>query len=462
MAADEPADRLEDQQVTLTVPASFDAVARELTVEAATAAGLTFQLLEEPQAAFYSWLHETGDGWREVLGDGDVILVCDVGGGTSDFSLISVVDQEGDLGLQRLAVGDHTLLGGDNMDLTLAYGMAAKLKREQGVDLDAHQIAALTHACRQAKEAIGAGADEAQPLTILGRGSGVVGGTISMEIDAEEMRGLLVEGFFPQCEISDKPASRRKAGLRTFGLDYASDPGLTRHLAAFIDRHSFKDAQGRPMLPSAVLFNGGVTKSEVFQQRIISALSHWNEASERDVLVLTQHDADLSVAMGGAWHAYVQREGGVRIKAGSARSYYIGIESSLPAVPGFAPPVEALCVVNFGLEEGSTVDIDADGLGLVVGEPTEFRFFSSTCRQDDPVGMRLSAWTDEELIEMPPVVAELPVDEREAAAIGTLVPVTLRTVLTDIGTLELWCDDSRGEHSWKLEFELRGAEDAPV
>jgi hypothetical protein len=414
-------------------------------------------LLEEPQAAFYAWLHEQSEAWRDVLGDGDVILVCDVGGGTTDFSLIAVVDQDGELGLQRLAVGEHTLLGGDNMDLTLAYGMAAKLRRTQGIELDARQLAGLTHACRRAKEVLGGEDGEAaRPLTILGRGSGVIGGAVTTEITAEEMHTLLVEGFFPLCDIDANPAARRRAGLRTFGLEYAADPALTRHLAAFIDRHSFKDAAGNPMLPTAVLFNGGVTKSEVFQQRIIAALARWNEASGRTVTVLARHDADLAVAMGAAWHACVQREGGVRIKAGSARSYYLGIESSLPAVPGFAPPFEALCVVPFGLEEGSTLELDVDGLGLVVGEPTEFRFFSSTCRPDDPVGMRLSSWGEGELAELPPIMAELPIEDSEAGGPGALVPVNLRAVLTDIGTLELWCRDQRDGNSWKLEFELRG------
>ena len=456
MAAGDESCRLENQTVMLTVPASFDAVARELTVEAAAEAGLNVRLLEEPQAAFYAWLHGQGDAWRDHVSDGDTILVCDVGGGTTDFSLIAVLDQDGDLGLQRIAVGEHTLLGGDNMDLTLAYGMAAKIKQEQGLDLDPYQLAALTHACRAAKEKLGAGEPQPQSVSILGRGSGVVAGTITTRMTPEDMQSLLLDGFFPSCELTDAPAERRRIGLRTFGLEYAADPGLTRHLAGFINRHSFRDAAGNPMLPTAVLFNGGVTKSETFQRRIVDVLNAWNAASGRHTAILRQDDADLSVAFGAAWYATVQREGGVRIKAGSARSYYLGIESSLPAVPGFPPPLEALCVVSFGLEEGSSVDIDAEGMGLIVGEPTEFRFFSSTVRQEDAVGTVLRQWRDDELEELPPLVAELPVPEQEASSIGTLVPVHLRTELTDIGTLQLWCDDARGTgKSWKLEFELR-------
>ena len=455
MARDDQSLRLENQDVILTVPASFDAVARELTVEAAQQAGLQIRLLEEPQAAFYSWLHGRGEDWRRSVGDGDVILVCDIGGGTTDFTLIAVLDDGGELALERLAVGEHTLLGGDNMDLTLAYAMAAKIEREQGVRLDAYQIAALTHACREAKEQLGAGAAEAQPLTILGRGSGLVGGTITTQIGADELHAALVDGFFPVCALADRPAERRKVGLRTFGLDYAADPGLTRHLAAFLDRHRLEDEDGNVRLPNVVLFNGGVTKAAAFRDRVTDAIRSWNQYPDYTIAVLEGHDPDLSVALGAAWYGIVQRGGGVRIKAGSARSYYLGIESSLPAVPGFAPPLEALCVVNFGLEEGSSADVPAEGLGLVVGEPTEFRVFSSTVRPEDPVGERLVGWGGDELEELPPVVAELPTEERPGGAAGTLVPVRLRTELTEIGTIQLWCDQVGGTGAWKLEFDIR-------
>lgn len=455
MAGDDASLRLENQDVMLTVPASFDAVARELTVEAARLAGLNVRLLEEPQAAFYAWLQAHGDDWRKQVGDGDVILVCDIGGGTTDFTLIAVLDDGGDLTLERLAVGEHTLLGGDNMDLTLAYTMAAKLQREQGIRLDAYQIAALTHACREAKEKLGAGDDTPQTLTILGRGTGLVGGTITTQISGEELRAALVDGFFPMCGLNDRPAERRKVGLRTFGLDYAADPGLTKHLAAFLDRHRLEDEAGNVRLPNVVLFNGGVTKADPFRERITGAIRSWNSDPDYPIAILDRHDPDLAVAVGAAWYGIVQRGGGVRIKAGSARSYYLGIESSLPAVPGFAPPVEALCVVNFGLEEGSSADVPADGLGLVVGEPTEFRVFSSTVRPEDHVGDRLLDWADDELVELPPVVAELPADAKTTGPAGALVPVRLRTELTEIGTIQLWCDHVDGAGSWKLEFDIR-------
>ncbi|NOY80617.1 MAG: Hsp70 family protein [Kiritimatiellaeota bacterium] len=458
-AGDDPGLRLEVQQVFLTVPASFDAVARQLTVEAAAEAGLQVQLLEEPQAAFYAWLLEQGDAWREHVAAGDAILVCDIGGGTTDFSLVAVTDVEGNLGLERIAVGDHILLGGDNMDLALAYRVAQRLRAERGLALDGRQLAALTHACRAAKEKLSSDTPEPQRLTVLGVGSGVVGGAVTTELRSEEMRDTLLDGFFPTVDITDQPASARRIGLRTFGLDYASDPGVTRHLAAFLSQHSFRDASGRPILPTAVLFNGGVTKSPVFRERIIRVLNRWaGESAAGGADILRGSHPDLAVALGAAWYGQVRREGGVRIKSGSARSYYLGVESSLPAVPGFPTPLEALCVVNFGMEEGSRTEVPSEGLGLIVGEITEFRFFSSTRRTGDHVGDVLSAWGEDELRELPPLTAELPVREKQADIAGTLVPVRVEAVLTEVGTLEIWCQDRRGTDRWKLEFDLRAVE----
>jgi molecular chaperone DnaK (HSP70) len=450
---------LRHQALYLTVPASFDAVARELTVEAAEQAGLKVRLLEEPQAAFYAWLERQGDDWRNRVAAGDSILVVDIGGGTTDFSLIAVNDQEGNLELERVAVGNHILLGGDNMDLTLAYAVAERLRRERNLKLDAYQLAALTHGCRTAKETLsGSGSDSPQTLTILGRGSGIIGSTITTELTPADLQTHLLDGFFPNCEIHETPAVRRKMGLRTLGLDYASDPAITKHLAEFLSRDCNSDAGGQPRLPTAVLFNGGVAKSETFRQRIIKVLERWEAEEGQQATVLNSVDLDLAVAYGAAWYGHVRREGGIRIKSGSARSYYLGIESTMPAVPGFAPPVEGLCTVNFGMEEGTSAEIPAAGIGLVVGEPTEFRFFSSTQRPDDAIGTVLEV---DDLEEMPPLVAELPADEALGSAIGTLVPVRLRSELTEIGTLQIWCQALQGDQRWKLEFEIRDSATSP-
>ena len=453
MASDDASNRLEKQELIITVPASFDAIARDLTVEAANALDLHFTLLEEPQAAFYSWLAHNQDSWRKQVEDGDVVLVCDIGGGTSDFSLIAVMGEEGDLTLQRLAVGDHTLLGGDNMDLTLAFSIASKLKKERGISLNQRQFASLTHSCRKAKEAFGSGNTDDQDLVILGTGSGLVGGTITTKLSYDDLKNAILEGFFPSCKISDKPVVSRHSGLRTMSLDYAADPSFTRHLASFLDRHSFHDENGNTLLPGVVLFNGGVTKPAIFRDRIVDTLQSWLGENSPKVVVLQQDDSDQAVAMGAAWYSYVKRIGGIRIKAGSPRSYYIGVESSMPAIPGMEPPLEALCVVNFGLEEGSSVTIDAQGLALVVGEPTEFRFFSSTVRHDDKIGDRIDANDCPDLVELPSLQVMLTRSEEDNSV--NLIPVKLRTDLTDIGTLQLWCDEIKGENSWKLEFDIR-------
>ena len=453
MASKDASNRLENQEVIITVPASFDAIARDLTVEAANALDLHFTLLDEPQAAFYSWLAHNQETWRKQVEDGDVVLVCDIGGGTSDFSLIAVMGEEGDLTLQRLAVGDHTLLGGDNMDLTLAYTISTKLKKERGISLNQRQFAALTHSCRKAKEAFGSGNTDDQELVILGTGSGLVGGTITTKISYDDLKNAILDGFFPSCAISDKPSVSRHSGLRTMSLDYAADPAFTRHLASFLERHSFHDENGNTLLPGVVLFNGGVTKPALFRDRIVETIQSWHGENAAEVIVLQQDDSDQAVAMGAAWYSYVKRIGGIRIKAGSPRSYYIGVESSMPAIPGMEPPLEALCVVNFGLEEGSSVTIDAQGLALVVGEPTEFRFFSSTVRHDDKIGDRIDANDCPDLVELPPLQVMLTRSEEDSSV--NLIPVKLRTDLTDIGTLQLWCEEIKGENSWKLEFDIR-------
>ena len=459
MASGDESLRLERQTVVLTVPASFDAEARELTVEAATAAGLTFTLLEEPQAAFYAWLSEHESDWREQVGDGDVVLVCDLGGGTSDFSLIAVADVGGELTLQRLAVGDHTLLGGDNMDLALAVKVAARLKAEKGLQLNTRQFISLVHGCRRAKEALsGGGKVKDQSLAILGTGSGLVAGTITTKLSYAELRDTILEGFFPACELTATPPAARRSGMRSFALDYASDPAFTRHLAQFLNRHSFRDGDGNALLPRFVLFNGGVTKAALFRSRIVESLDRWRGAGGDRTVVFTQRAGDLSVALGAAWYAHVRQHGGVRIKAGSPRSYYIGVESPQPAIPGLPAPLDALCVVPFGMEEGTQADIEMRGLALLVGEPTEFRFFSSTTRPDDALGERVPALDGDDLTELSPLAVTL-APSSEGGTGGSLVPVTLRTVLTDIGTLELWCQEAReGGQSWKLEFTVRGDE----
>ncbi|HEY2156898.1 MAG TPA: Hsp70 family protein [Isosphaeraceae bacterium] len=449
-------EKLERQDVLLTVPASFDAAARELTVEAARAAGLeNVTLLEEPQAAFYAWLGHEGAGWRRKVKVGDLLLVCDVGGGTTDFTLIAVTDQGGDLELTRVAVGEHILLGGDNMDLALAYAVAAGLP--SGMEgLDSAQRVGLGYACRAAKETLFGSSKGSAPVSVLGRGSKVVGGSIKTELTRDTLNAVLLDGFFPRCAATDTPERGRRVGLTEIGLPYAADPAITRHLARFLDRQAGSlHAPTSAVHPSAVLFNGGVFKAGELRSRVVEVLGSW---AGKDVPALATQDLDLAVAHGAAYYGLVRRGKGVRIRGGVPRAYYVGIESSAPAVPGVAPPLKALCVVPMGMEEGTECDVPGPEFGLVVGEPAEFRFLGSTTRRDDRPGTVLERWAAEEVQELDPL--ETVLGASEGSTEGDTVPVRLHAHVTEVGTLDLWCQSTRGDRRWKLEYNVReNAED---
>lgn len=441
---------LDSEEIVLTVPASFDAAACELTTQAAGQAGLhNVTLLEEPQAALYSWLESVGDGFRKVVKVGDVILVVDVGGGTSDFSLIAVTEKDGDLQLTRLAVGDHILLGGDNMDLTLAHHLA------QDKNLDPWQFAALTYGCRQGKELLFADLTlKKAPISIPSRGSALVGGTIKMELTREDITRVLIDGFMPKVGVTELPRTARRTGLTQAGLPYAQDPGITRHLAAFLTRQS-RIAEGKSFVhPTAILFNGGVFKAPALKDRITEVLNEWlAEDSGASVKELEGADLDLAVARGAAYYGWVRHGHGIRIRGGTARAYYMGVEAAMPAVPGFEPPVKALCVAPFGMEEGSMADIPPQEFALVVGEPTVFRFFSSSVRREDRAGDMIDdAAHSEEFDEVAPIETTL------SGQSGKLVPVNLQAAVTEIGTLELRCLEKGGAGKWKLELNVRGKE----
>ncbi len=436
-----PDARLEDQSVLITVPASFDAAARELTQRAARLAGYPDPgILEEPQAAFYAWI-ERNPNWREQVHPGDSILVVDIGGGTTDFTLIAVTESEGELQLERVAVGQHILLGGDNMDLAVARFAEQRI----GKKLDAIQFHSLWQQCRAAKEVLlaGHGPDE-QPLTILGRGTGLIGGTIRGKITRDEVGSLLLDGFFPVVDANAAPERQRRAALMEVGLNYASDPAITKHLAQFLQH-----AGGAR--PTHVLLNGGVLQASAIQQRLLQVLNSWLEQPVTELRSETQ-SADLmqAVARGAAYYGLARTGKGVRIRGGVPRTYYVGIESTMPAVPGLQPAMKAFAVVPFGLEEGSRVELPQRRFALVVGEPAEFRFFSSTTRKNDAPGTLLEE-IDEEIEELAPVEVFLPAQEGRQEE---MVPVTLESNVTETGMLELWCVAGDGRR-WKLEFNVR-------
>ncbi|MBQ7503228.1 Hsp70 family protein [bacterium] len=443
-----------EQDIVITVPASFDTVARDFTVQAAKQIGIkNLSLLEEPQAAFYSWLDDSNADWRSQISVGDRILVCDIGGGTTDFSLITVADREGNLSLERSAVGEHLLLGGDNMDLTLAVFLQQKLKTERRQKLDSWQMQVLTHACRSAKEQLlQKYGQEEWSISIPGRGSSLISSSIQTSLHKEEVEKLIVEGFFPKCTVEDQAVRSRQSGLRELGLPFESNPAVTKHLARFLSIHKPEDGSAPFFAPTAILFNGGVLKAAVLRERITETVNSWLAAIGAPALkVLTGGDHDLAVARGAARSGLSRYGLGARIKAGVNRSYYIGIESSMPAIPGLPAPLKALCVANFGMEEDTREAIPNRSFGLTVGEQADFRFFGSTCRRSDKIGDIVEDWEDdiEELLSLQVTLT----GDTEGAS--KIIPVTLESHVTDLGTLEVWCCQNNGSGKWKLEFETR-------
>ncbi len=440
-----PSAFMEEQSVLVTVPASFDAVARELTLHAAEQAGLkNIVLLEEPQAAFYSWI-EANPHWRDQVTVGDSILVVDIGGGTTDFTLIAVTEEAGELRLERVAVGEHILLGGDNIDLALARSVESTLR---GPKLDPMQLVALWQQCRVAKERLldpAAAGQVEHPVTIVGRGTGLVGGTIRASLSRETLQATLMDGFFPTVSSSEMPQARKRTGLQELGLPYAADAAITRHLAKFL-RQSGKGLT----CPTHVLFNGGVLRSDLVRDRLISVLNGWlAEEGQRPVQVLSGEDLMHAVSRGAAYYGTAREGRGVRIRGGVPRTYYVGIESSMPAVPGLPAPMKALTVAPFGMEEGTGLQFPEREFGLILGEPAEFRFFMSSTRHDDAAGTLLEEVTAD-LEELAPVEVNLPAEGHA----GEVARVTLETVVTETGMLQLWCVAKDGRR-WKLEFNVR-------
>jgi molecular chaperone DnaK (HSP70) len=468
--------RAAEAEAVLTVPASFDEVARNLTYEAATAAGFErVTLLEEPLAAFYSWIAGSGGDWRAHVAPGDVVLVCDVGGGTTDFSLIAVSEEQGRLRLERIAVGDHLLLGGDNMDLALAYTLKAQLEAE-GRAIDHWQFLSLVASARVAKERILAGDEpglepvDSVPVTIASRGSSLFAQTIAVELTRATVERVLLDGFFPATRIDQLPTSRRGSGIQELGLHYETDAAVVKHLARFLrrarqnavsndglrklveERLAASEASGA-LMPSKVLFNGGVFKAPALRRRVLEVLRSWSGAELEE---LAGAHLDLAVAAGAAYYGAVRASGkGIRVLSGLSRSYYVGLESPMPAVPGIEPPVKGLCLVPQGTEEGTELELPGQQFGLVVGEPVEFRFFSSAVRAGDGVGAVVDDATHE-LDETSRLTVTLPAADGQE---GEVVPVKIDAVVTEVGTLQLFMRQLDSERKWNLEFNVRPHED---
>ena len=457
--------RFERQQVVLTVPASFDEEARELTVGAAREAGLeNLTLLEEPVAAFYAWVAAQKGGLKRQLKDGQLVLVCDVGGGTTDFSLIRVRVEGGEVRFERTAIGEHLLLGGDNVDLALARLVEEKLARPR---LSLRQQNVLRRQCCAAKELLlGDEANERAPVTVLGGGRSVVGGALSTELTRAEVEEVLVEGFLPASAPDDLPASDRRVGLRELGLPYASEPAITKHLAAFLTQAALamravdadapdEEAQGTLARPDAILFNGGFFHPAIARERLVAAVADWfpQDGKRWRPKVLHNEMPETAVAVGAAYYARVRRLGGIRVSGGSARGYYIGVQQSGHGAGARDEARTAVCVLPRGTEEGTRLELGKREFTTLTNRPVSFTLYSTLTRQD--AQGEVVRFEEGEMHRHAPLVTVLRYGKRSR---HIELDVRLTAHFTEVGTLELWCEAPKTGHRWRLQFQLRGAE----
>ena len=438
-----------EQRVVITVPASFDPAARASTEKAAAECGIQATLIEEPLAAFYAWLSSAGK-WQDKIQLDDQILVIDVGGGTTDLSLIQAIDEEGEMRLDRIAVGRHILLGGDNMDMALTYVAAGQLASE-GNNLEPWQISALTQACRQAKERLlSENAPSEVNVVVPSRGRSLFANKLQTNISSETAISSLIEGFFPLVSYGELAQSNTRAGISKLNLAFESDPAISRHISEFLAKYQAK--------PNKVLLNGGVFKAPKVQQRVQSLINQLLEqTTQNDIEFLTSIDSDTldnAVAKGACYFALVQADGGIKVKSGLAANYYIGVESPMPAIPGMAPPVDAVCIAPFGLDEGSDEQMLSSEFALIVGQDVDFRFFQSKSADIAALGDTVNAFSLSSLNELGNIQVRLDAGHYQQ---GDMVRVLLSSRVTELGLLLLEAHDTQSEMSWTLEYQVRDA-----
>lgn len=445
----------DQQTIYITVPASFDPRARELIQEAAKLANYPeITLLEEPLAAFYAWLHVKGDTWRKEVNVGDTLLIVDIGGGTTDFTIIAADKRDGNLTLERKAVGAHLLLGGDNIDLALAYLVKDRLEN-QGHSIDDWQLQSLVHSCRKAKEQLldDNGRDSTE-ITVLGRGSRLIGGSLSTSLTKSEVQQLILDGYCPLIAFEEKAKKTLPNAISQISLPYASDPRITAQLASFLSL-SLEGSNDNKAFPSKVLFNGGSMKGDFLRAQITTQLTQWAKKFHQETVTeLSDPDYDNAVSLGAVYYGLVKRGQGVRVCGGTNRSYFVGIEGAAPAVPGVQPPLKALCLVPFGMEEGSAEELNGQQFSLLLGEPAIFRFFSRSSPvlsngEKAVVGHWVANWK-QDLVELKAIHTLLEKRDND----GKTVKVKLISKVTELGVLELWCHAEDGR-KWKFEFDTR-------
>lgn len=451
-----PSHRLEDQEVVVTVPASFDETARKLTLESAELAGLSnIVLLEEPQAVCYDWYARHQDSASASLKSLPLMLVCDVGGGTTDLSLIEAKFEGDELSLNRIGVGEHLMLGGDNLDLALAH--MAEQRFNQNKKLNAANLSKLIQQTRKAKETLlSHNAPDEIKITMLGSGSKLLGGTKSIALTQQEVHQIALEGFFPLSDFTQLPDKRRSAVVE-FGLPYVADPAVSKHIAEFLTQHqtvakaALAHEQDSPAIPVGLLLNGGVFNSELVTERVTSLLENWRGS---DVTVMNNPHPDWSVALGAVAFAKARRGAQLRIGGGSARSYFLHLQEKNKLG-------RALCLLAKGTEEGQEIRLSGRRFSLTLGEPVRFNLLTSThdlFNTDTQVQNGLVVDIDPDLfMPLPPYIATLDGEGKTLEANQKeRVEVQLACQLTEVGTLKMECvsveDDSK---RWALEFEVR-------
>lgn len=453
-------DFLERQRVVITVPASFDEVARDLTLEAARQAGIRRPtLLEEPLAAFYTWLFMNEGAWNEFIRPGALVLVCDVGGGTTDFTLIALREKGGKPALERIAVGDHLILGGDNMDLALARGLEKNIRKGRKTPLRIQLWQSLCHQCRRAKEEILSGRKDTQTVTLVGEGRRLIADTLSASLDRREVEEMIIEGFYPFVEPGEALAEKPRKGMTEFGLPYAQDPAITRQLIRFLElqtEHVAGLLQRDDARPDLILFNGGSLKPPAVQDRIRAVIRKWFGETNQDLPgVLNNADLDLAVARGASYYGLVRRGRGVKVSSGSARAFYLGVGRGEAEGPEKDGSKKAICLVERGMEEGRRIRLENKGFQVLTNQPVNFDLYSSSFRTGDRVGDMLTV--DDSMTVLPSMRTVIQFGKK---AVKKSLPIDVEAHYTEVGTLSLWCRSIQTEHRWRLQFQLRGADRA--
>ena len=454
---------LENQSVVITVPASFDEVARDLTVEAATKAGIpNITLLEEPLAAFYSWLNVNEQKWDQLVDPGELILICDVGGGTTDFTLITLREKEGKPVFERIAVGDHLILGGDNMDLALAHLSEGRMQGEGKKKLSMGRWQSLCNQCRQAKEDILGKLEDEKTITLIGEGRKLIADTQTAKLNSPDVETVIVDGFFPRVSPEESLALKPRQGMMEFGLPYAQDPAITRHLIRFLEQHrqDLKETLNRDSIePDLIMFNGAALKPAILQDRIRAAIStRFHGTDDSPPRVLVNPDLDIAVALGASYYGRVRKGFGVQVDSGSARGYYLGVhlseKSSASEKSDHRDPDMAICLVERGMPEGTQNELGDKQFSVLANQPVRFHLYSSSFRSGDAVGDVIPV--DETLTTLPPLQTVIKFGKKAKG--GVSIPVKVEAHYTEMGTLALWCQSLKSPHRWRFQFQLRTLE----